>query len=123
MNIHTRMQELAINTDINAFKVTNVELFNAIAEQVDLETVTDHELREIFFIVREQLQNLNWKELVAGAVEDLPFGLNQTLQAWEGVKPCIGCPDAMIEDDLCYHKNQCKTWDIYEYQNAKEGKQ
>ena len=110
----SRMNELTINADINAFQVTNVELFNVIAEQVDLEAVTNHELREIFFIVREQLQHLNWRTIVIEAVENLPFGLNQTLLAWEGVKPCIGCPDAMIEDDFCYHNSQCKAWDIFE---------
>jgi len=114
MNIHPRLHELTINTDINAFKVTNVELFNAIAEEVDLETVTNHELREIFWIVRTHLAHLNWKDMVTYAVQHLPFGLNQTLQAWDGVKPCIGCPDAMLEDGHCYHQNECKAWEIYE---------
>ena len=112
---HPRMLELTINTDINAFKVTNVELFNAIAEEVDLETCTNHELMEIFFIVREQMKKLNWKEHVRNAVEKLPYGLNQTLIAYEGFLPCTGCPDSMLEEDgFCHHRGECKAWEIYE---------
>jgi hypothetical protein len=40
MNIHPRMSEVTINTGINAYNMTNVELYNAIAEEIDLETVT-----------------------------------------------------------------------------------
>jgi hypothetical protein len=88
MNIHPRLLELTINTDINAFRIKNVELFNAIAEEVSLETVTNHELMEIFFIVSEEMKKLNWKEYVRNAVDKLPFGLNQTLIAWDGFHPC-----------------------------------
>ena len=112
---HPRMLELTINTDINAFSVTNNQLFDAIAEEVDLETVTNQELREIFFIVRKQLTHLNWKDMVKYSVEHLPFGLNQTLIAWDGFYPCNGCPDAMLEEDgYCYHRLACKAWEIYE---------
>lgn len=88
MNTHRRALELSINTDVSAFTITNNQLFNAIAKQVDLETVTNHELREIFFIIRKRLSHLNWRELVSHAVKHLPFGLNQTGIAWEGVDPC-----------------------------------
>jgi len=116
-----RMYELGINTDINAFTITNNQLFDAIAEEVDLETCTNHELREIYFIVRKQLQFLNWKEQVKYAVEHLPFGLNQTLIAWDGEYPCNGCPDAMLEDDgYCHHRGECKAWEIYEARDIQE---
>jgi hypothetical protein len=108
------MQALTINTGINAFTISNVELFDAIAEEVDLETVTNHELMEIFFIVRKQMQNLNWKEMVKYSIEHLPFGLNQTLFAWDGDYPCEGCPDALMEGDQCFHKSACKAWEIFE---------
>jgi hypothetical protein len=114
LNTHPRANELGINTDINAFSVTNNQLFSAIAEGVDLETVTNHELREIFFIVRKQLSHLNWKDLVNHAVNHLPFGLNQTLHAWDGHYPCEGCPDAMMEDNRCHHQNECKAMEIYD---------
>jgi hypothetical protein len=115
MNIHPRMLELTINTDINAFSIMNTELFDAIAEEVDLETCTNQELREIFWIVRKQLTHLNWKEMVKYFVEHLPFGLNQTLIAWDGHEPCSGCPDAMLEDNgYCHHRGECKAWEIYE---------
>ncbi len=111
---HPRANEIGINTDIPAFSFSNNDLFKAIADEVDLETVTNHELREIFFIVRKQMQHLNWKELVAHSITHLPFGLNQTGIAWDGYKPCPDCPDAMIEGDHCYHKHACKAWEIYE---------
>lgn len=114
LKTHPRALELGINTDINAFSVTNNQLFNAIADQIDLETITNHELREIFFIVRKQLAHLNWKDLVTYSIEYLPFGLNQTLQAWDGYHPCEGCPDAMIEGGRCYHEQECKALEIYE---------
>ena len=79
---HPRMLELTINTEINAFRVTNTELFNAIAEEIDLETCTNHELREIYFIVREHLQYLNWKDSVRYAVEHLPFGPDLDSLGW-----------------------------------------
>ena len=115
MNIHPRMNILSIYTGGNAFTVSNVQLFNALAEEIDFETVSDHELREIFFIVRKQLQYLNWQQQVRYAVENLPFGLNQTLIAWDGEYPCTGCPDAMLEDDgYCHNRKKCKAWEIYE---------
>jgi hypothetical protein len=113
LTTHPRANELGINTDISAFTVSNNDLFTAISEEVDLETVTNQELREIFFIVRRQLQHLNWKELVSYSINHLPFGLNQTQHAWEGNYPCTDCPDAMIEDNQCYHKHACKAWEIY----------
>jgi hypothetical protein len=114
LNTHPRANELGINTEIPAFSFSNNDLFKAIAEEVDLETVTNHELREIFFIVRKQMQHLNWKELVAHSVKHLPFGLNQTQFAWEGHYPCTDCPDAMIEDGRCYHDQECKAMQIYD---------
>jgi len=113
---HPRANEIGINTDISAFSVSNNDLFKAIADEVDLETVTNHELREIFFIVRKQLSHLNWKDMVTYSVNHLPFGLNQTQFAWDGHNPCVGCPDAMIEGDHCYHKHACKAWEIFEAQ-------
>lgn len=113
LKTNPRALELGINTEINACSVTNNQLFEAIAEEVDLETVTNHELREIFYIVRKQLSQLNWKELVTQAVNNLPFGLNQTGIAYEGHNPCTDCPDAMIEGDQCYHKHACEAWKIY----------
>lgn len=114
LKTHPRANELCINTEISAFSVSNNDLFIAIAEEVDLETVTNHELREIFFIIRKQLAHLNWKDLVSHAVKRLPFGLNQTQHAWDGNCPCEGCPDAMIEGARCYHDQECKAWEIYE---------
>lgn len=116
LNTHPRANEIGINTDMSAFSVSNNDLFIAIAEEVDLLTVTNHELREIFFIVRNQLAHLNWKDLVAHSVNHLPFGLNQTGIAWDGYKPCDGCPDAMIESGSCYHQGECKAMEIYETQ-------
>lgn len=113
---HPRALELSINTENPAFIISNNDLFKAIADEVDLETVTNHELREIFFIVRKQMAHLNWKDLVTYSIDHLPFGLNQTGIAWDGCKPCTGCPDAMIEGDHCYHKHACKAWEIYEAQ-------
>jgi hypothetical protein len=114
LKTHPRANEIGINTDIPAFSFSNNDLFKAIAEEVDLETVTNHELREIFFIVRKQMQHLNWKELVSYSITHLPFGLNQTQLAWDGHFPCNDCPDAMIDGDHCYHKHACKAWEIYE---------
>jgi len=111
---HPRANELGINTEISAFTVSNNDLFKAIATEVDLETITNHELREIFFIVRKQLAHLNWKDLVSHAVKHLPFGLSQTQFAYQGHNPCEGCPDAMIEDSRCYHDQECEAWKIYD---------
>jgi len=113
---HLRANEIGINTDRPAFSVSNNDLFKAIADEVDMETVTNHELREIFFIVKKQLSYLNWQSMVTHAVNHLPFGLNQTGIAWDGYKPCEGCPDGMIEGDHCYNKHACKAWEIYEAQ-------
>jgi len=118
---HPRMYELGINNHINAFTITNTELFDAIAEEIDLETVSNNELREIYFIVRKHLQYLNWKQQVKYAVEHLPFGLNQTLIAWDGFNPCIGCCDSMLEDDgYCHHRGECKAWEIFEARDIQE---
>lgn len=109
-----RARGLAINTEEAAFTITGGQLVTAIADEVDFETVTNHELKEIIHIVRKQLAHLNWKELVAYAVSHLPFGLNQTSIAFEGNCPCVDCPDAMIENSRCYHAPECKAWEIYE---------
>lgn len=113
LKTHPRALELNIPTDSSAFTISNNQIFTAIAEYVDLETVTNHELREIYFIVKRQMQYLNWQELVAHSINHLPFGLNQTNIAWEGHHPCEGCPDAMMEGDQCYNKHACKAWEIY----------
>jgi len=115
------MSELTISTEANALNVTNIQLFNSIADHVDLETVTNHELREIFFIVRKQLSHLNWQELVSHSINHLPFGLNQTGIAWDGHYPCSGCPDAMLEAGICYHQGECKAWEIYEANDRLNG--
>lgn len=109
-----RITELAIIPEEHAFKVTNQNLIAAIAEHVDLTTITNHELRKIFFIVKKQLSYIDWQSTVAHAINHLPFGLNQTGIAWEGHCPCEGCPDGMIEGNHCYHKHACKAWEIYE---------
>ncbi|MDD2851570.1 MAG: hypothetical protein PHY09_06660 [Desulfuromonadaceae bacterium] len=106
--------ELNIQPDSTVFIITSEELIAAIAEEIDLETVTYQELREIVYIVRKNLQNLNWQDLVVHSVTHLPFGLNQTGIAWDGHKPCSGCPDAMLFDNSCYHQGECKSWEIYE---------
>lgn len=108
------LSELNIQPDSTVFTITGENLIAAISEEVDLETVTNHELREIVFIVRKQLQRLNWQDLVAHSISHLPFGLNQTSVAWNGSYPCTGCPDAMLFDDNCYHQEECKSWEIYE---------
>jgi hypothetical protein len=109
-----RADELGINVSLPAFDISTGDLFVAIADEVDLETVTNHELREIFSIVSKQLKHLNWQQLVAYSISHLPFGLNQTGIAWDGHYPCTGCPDAMIDECRCYHQNECKSWEIYE---------
>ena len=123
LKTHPRASELTINTDIAAFTITNNQLFNEIIEHIDLETITNHELREIFFIVRKQLTQLNWKELVSHSIGNLPFGLNQTLHAWDGFNPCGGCPDALLEGEHCYHKHNCKAWEIYTSNDNYQGDQ
>jgi hypothetical protein len=108
------LSELNIQPDSTVFTITSEELMAAIADEVDLETVTYQELREIVYIVRKNLQNLNWKDSVVHSISHLPFGLNQTTIAWSGHYPCRDCPDAMIEDDRCHHQGECKAWEIYE---------
>ena len=101
------LSELNIQPDSTVFTITSEELMAAIAEEVDLETVTYQELREIVYIVRMNLQNLNWKDSVVHSISHLPFGLNQTTIAWSGHYPCSDCPDAMIENSRCYHDQEC----------------
>ncbi len=108
------LSELNIQPDSSVFTITSEDLIASIADEVDLESVTNHELREIVFIVRKQLQRLNWQDLVVHSISHLPFGLNQTGIAWDGVKPCTGCPDAMLFDNSCYHQGECKSWKIFE---------
>jgi hypothetical protein len=109
-----RITNMDIYPEDHAFQITNQDLITAIAEHVDMETVTDHELREIFFIVKRSLTWINWQSTVEDAINHLPFGLNQTSLAWNGINPCPDCPDGMIEGDHCYHKHICKAWEIYE---------
>lgn len=108
------LTELNIQPDSTVFTITSEDLIAAIADEVDLETVTYQELREILFIVRKNLLNLNWQDSVVHSISHLPFGLNQTSIAWNGHKPCTGCPDAMLFDNNCYHQGECKSWEIYE---------
>ncbi|MBV5341507.1 MAG: hypothetical protein J0665_18455 [Deltaproteobacteria bacterium] len=108
------LSELNIQPDQTVFTITSEQLMKAIAGEVDLETVTYQELREIVYIVRKNLQNLNWQDSVVHSVTHLPFGLNQTTIAWSGHFPCTGCPDAMIEGEYCHHQGECKAWEIYE---------
>lgn len=109
-----RITELDIFPEELAFGITNHDLVAAISEHVDLETVTNHELREIFFLVKKSLSWIDWQSTVAHAINQLPFGLNQTGIAWGGTYPCTGCPDAMIEDSRCYHDQECKALEIYD---------
>jgi hypothetical protein len=108
------LSELNIQPEWAVFTITNEDLIAAIAEEVDLETVTNHELGEIVSIVRKNLMKLNWQDLVVHSIRHLPFGLNQTGIAWNGVNPCTGCPDAMLFDNNCYHQGECKSWEIFE---------
>lgn len=108
------LSELNIEPEQTIFTITSEDVIAAIAEEVDLETVTNHELREIVWIVRKNLQSLNWQDSVVHSINHLPFGLNQTSIAWNGCNPCIGCPDAMIDNGSCYHDQECKSWEIYE---------
>ena len=105
---------LNIQPEQTVFTITSEDLVAAIADEVDLETVTCHELKEIIFIVKKNLRNLNWQDLVVHSISHLPFGLNQTGIAWDGHYPCTGCPDAMLFDNSCYHQGECKSWEIYE---------
>ena len=114
LTILQRADELSISPEETAFTITNLNLLTAISEHVDLETVTNHELRGIFFLVKKALFWIDWQSTVHHAINHLPFGLNQTGIAWRGNYPCEGCPDAMLEDRYCYHQNECKSWEIYE---------
>jgi hypothetical protein len=105
--------ELNVNPHSNMFTITNNQLFTAIAEHVDLDTISNQELREIFTIVVSQVQHINWKEVVAQSIENLPFGLHQVQVARYGQYPCEGCPDGMMDGDQCYHKHACRAWDVY----------
>ena len=109
-----RITGMGITPENCSFSISSRELIQAISEEVDLETVTDHELKEIVFIVTKAIIRMDWRSTVTYAVEHLPFGLNQTGMAWNGIYPCIDCPDGMIEDDQCYHKHACKAWEIFE---------
>lgn len=109
-----RITGIDINPGDASFTISCGDLIKAISEEVDFDTITEHELKEIIFIVQKALQRLDWKAAVVHAVKHLPFGLNQTGIAWEGAYPCTGCPDAMIEDGHCYHNQVCKAWEIYE---------
>ena len=110
-----RITNMNIFPEDHAFQTTNQDLIAAIAEHVDMETVTDHELREIFFIVKKSLTWINWQSTVEQSINHLPFGLNQTSVAWNGINPCSNeCPDALMEETLCFHKHICKAWEIYE---------
>lgn len=110
------LSELNIPPEQVVFSISSKQLMTAIAGEVDLETVTFQELREIVYIVRKNLLQLNWQESVGHSISHLPFGLNQTGIAWNGHDPCTGCPDAMIENSNCYHQEECKAWEIYDTQ-------
>lgn len=108
------LSELNIEPDQVVFTISSEDLMAAIADEVDLETVTWQELREIVCIVRKNLQNLNWQDSVVHSIKHLPYGLNQTTIAWNGHYPCTDCPDAMRVDEFCHHQGECKAWEIYE---------
>ena len=116
MNLHIdRITGLGINPEDSSFTITSGQLLKAISNEIDLETVTDHELKEIIFIVCKAISRIDWQSTVSHAINHLPFGLNQTGVAFNGNNPCTGgCPDAMIESNQCYHQNECKAWEIYE---------
>ena len=109
-----RITGLGINPDNSSFTISSKDILLVISEEVDLETVTDQELKEIIFIVTKALIRMDWRSTVVHAIAHLPFGLNQTSIAWNGIHPCSDCQDGMIEDDHCYHKHACKAWEIYE---------
>jgi hypothetical protein len=109
-----RITAIGLYPENASFTISSGHLLKAISEEVDFETITDHELREIVFIVCKALNRMDWKAVVTHAVKHLPFGLNQTGIAFEGSNPCEGCPDAMIEASRCYHDQECKAWEIYE---------
>jgi hypothetical protein len=108
------LSELNIQPEQIVFSISSEQLMTTIADEVDLETVTFQELREIVYIVKKNLLHLNWQESIVHSISHLPFGLNQTGIAWNGHYPCNGCPDAMIEDGRCYHQEECKAFEIYQ---------
>lgn len=112
--IQRTLAELSINPEQIVFAITSEELLAVVAEEVDLETITNHELKEILSVIRKNLLRHNWQEIVTYSIAHLPFGLNQTEIAWNGSNPCIGCPDSMIDKGRCYHAGECKAWEIYE---------
>ena len=110
-----RITGIGIHPDNSSFTISSKDLLQAISEDVDLTTITDHELKEIVFIVSKALNRMDWRATVNHAINHLPFGLNQTSIAFDGINPCSSeCPDGMIEGDNCYHKHICKAWEIYE---------
>ena len=109
-----RITGLGIYPENASFTISSVQLLEAISEEVNFETVTDHELKEIIFIVSKALNRMDWQSTVSYAINHLPFGLNQTGIAWDGFNPCIACPDAMLFDSKCHHQGECKAWEIYE---------
>jgi hypothetical protein len=110
-----RITGLGISPENVSFSISSKDLLQAISEEVDLSTVTDHELKEIIFIVSKALSHMDWRSTVSHAINHLPFGLNQTGIAFIGINPCSSdCPDGMIEGDQCYHKHICKAWEIYQ---------
>jgi len=117
MNKHIdRITGLGIRTDNATFTISSKELLQAISEEVDLEIVTDHELKEIIFHVCKVLNLMDWRSTVVHAINNLPFGLNQSGIAWDGQSPCSSeCPDAFIEENLFFHKHACKAWEIFEH--------
>ena len=109
-----RITGIGIHPDNSSFTISSKDLLQAISEDVDLSTITDHELKEIVFIVTKAVSHMDWRATVNHAINHLPFGLNQTGIAWDGFNPCIACPDAMLFDSKCHHQGECKAWEIYE---------
>ena len=46
------------------FTITSTDLMQAITTELDTSSMTSHELREVFCIVRKNLKLINWQELV-----------------------------------------------------------
>ena len=95
------------------FSITSNELMQAITTELDTSSMTSHELREVFCIVRKNLKQINWQELVRYSINHLPYGLSQTGIAWDGDYPCCGCPDQFVDGGRCVNEEQCKAWEIY----------
>lgn len=117
--VSRRLAELHIEPEEIVFSITCERLLWTINNEVDFETVTNHELKEIFTIVRRAVSRINWEQQVVYAVDHLPFGLNQTGIAFDGGYPCTGCPDSMMENGSCYHEGECKSWETYEATNGR----